>query len=227
MSEISSGRRLPAASDTPVRPETKSDLAYQQIRQRILEGELAPETSLDQEALAEWLGLSTTPVREALRRLQSERLVVSRAHRDTVVAPLSVESVEQVYAVRLALDPLAASLAAAHADDGERARILALSQDPPSDADPLSHVSFNRRLHRAIYAASGNTVLIEMLDSLWDLSDRYRRVISKDDAVIELAQDEHHAIVTAVVDGDPDRAADLMRDHLAASLQLIRSTVPD
>ncbi|HWG25566.1 GntR family transcriptional regulator [Actinospica sp.] len=225
MSEISRSR-FSAASATPIRPETKSDLAYQQIRQKILEGELAPETSLDQEALAEWLGLSTTPVREALRRLQSERLVVSRAHRDTVVAPLSVDSVEQVYAVRLALDPLAASMAAAHADDGERAGILALSQDRPAGTDALSHVSFNRRLHRAIYAASGNTVLIEILDSLWDLSDRYRMVISKDVAAVEMAQDEHHAIAAAVVDGDPERAADLMRDHLAASLDLIRSTVP-
>jgi DNA-binding GntR family transcriptional regulator len=226
MSEISRSRFSPAP-ERPIRPETKSDLAYQQIRQKILEGELAPETSLDQEALAEWLGLSTTPVREALRRLQSERLVVSRAHRDTVVAPLSADLVEQVYAVRLSLDPLAASLAAAHADDGERARILALSQDPPTDTDPLSRVSFNRRLHRAIYAASGNTVLIETLDSLWDLSDRYRRVISKDHAHIELARDEHQAIAAAVVDGDGDRAAELMREHLLASLRLIRSTVPD
>ena len=226
MSEIPRGR-FSAASGTPIRPETKSDLAYQQIRQKILDGELAPETSLDQEALAEWLGLSTTPVREALRRLQSERLVVSRAHRDTVVAPLSTDLVEQVYAVRLALDPLAASLAAVHADDGQRAGILALSQDPPTDADPLSRVSVNRRLHRAIYAASGNTVLIETLDSLWDLSDRYRRVISKDDAAIETAQDEHHGIAEAVVAGDADRAAELMREHLLASLQLIRSTVPD
>lgn len=226
MSEISR-RRFSPAPDAPIRPETKSDLAYQQIRQKILEGELAPETSLDQEALAEWLGLSTTPVREALRRLQSERLVVSRAHRDTVVAPLSADLVEQVYAVRLALDPLAASLAAVHADDRERAEILALSRNPPADADPVSHVSFNRRLHRAIYTASGNNVLIETLDSLWDLSDRYRRVISKDDEAIGMAQDEHHGIAEAVVEGDADRAAELMREHLLASLQLIRSTVPD
>jgi DNA-binding GntR family transcriptional regulator len=225
MSATFPGGPFATASKTTMRPLTKSDLAYQQIRQKILEGELAPETPLDQEALAQWLGLSTTPVREALRRLQAERLVVSRAHRDTVVAPLSPETVEQVYAVRLTLDPLAASLAAAHADDADRARILALSQDPPTGADPVTHVAFNRRLHRAIYSAGGNTVLIEILDSLWDLSDRYRMLISKDHTAVETAQDEHAAIVAAVVESDPDRAADLMRRHLTASLQLIRSAV--
>jgi DNA-binding GntR family transcriptional regulator len=225
MSDITVGWRFPGGGEMPIRPVTKTDLAYLHIRQKILEGELAPETSLDQEALAKWLGLSTTPVREALRRLESERLVVSRAHRDTVVAPLSLDTVEEVYAVRLSLDPLAVALAAARADDAERARILALSQEQPVLGDPVSHVSVNRRLHRAIYAASGNVVLIELLDSLWDLSDRYRVIISKDNTTLKMAQGEHSAIVSAVVDGDPDRAAELMRDHLAASLQLIRSAV--
>lgn len=219
--------RLLGSAETPIRAVTKSDLAYQQIRQKILEGALAPGMSLDQEALAGWLGLSTTPVREALRRLESERLVVSRAHRDTVVAPLSLETVEQVYAVRLSLDPLAVSLAAARADGAERARILALSQEKPVQDDPVANVALNRRLHRAIYAASGNVVLTEILDSLWDLSDRYRVIISKDHTAINVAQNEHAAIVSAVLEGDPDRAAELMRDHLAASLQQIRSTVTE
>lgn len=225
MSESVAGWRLPGSAQVPLRPVTKTDVAYLQIRQKIMEGDLPPEMSLDQEALAQSLGLSTTPVREALRRLESERLVVSRAHRDTVVAPLSLGIMEEVYAVRLSLDPLAVSLAAAHADDSERERIRTLSRQHPPEDDLVSSVYFNRHLHRSIYAASGNTTLAEILDSLWDLSDRYRLIISKSVAGIAMAGEEHSAIVSAVTGGSPDRAAKLMREHVAASLNQIRAAV--
>jgi DNA-binding GntR family transcriptional regulator len=227
MTELPAGWRFPGTAELPLRPVTKADLAYVQIRQKILGGELAPETSLDQEALADWLGLSTTPVREALRRLESERLVVSRAHRDTVVAPLSLDTVEEVYAVRLSLDPLAAARAATRAGTDEREQILGVSLENPVKDDPLSKVYFNRHLHRSIYAASGNTVLIDILDSLWDLTDRYRLIVSKDTTAIEAAHEEHAAIVSAVVEGQPDLAAELMREHLATSLQQIRAAVTE
>jgi DNA-binding GntR family transcriptional regulator len=223
MSESLAGWRLPESAQVPVRPVTKTDLAYLQIRQKILEGELPPEMSLDQEALAQSLGLSTTPVREALRRLESERLVVSRAHRDTIVAPLSLDTMEEVFAVRLSLDPLAASLAATHASDSERERIRVLSGQHPSEDDSVTSVYFNRHLHRSIYTASGNTTLVEMLDSLWDLSDRYRLIISKGVVGLAMAGEEHFAIVSAVTGGSPDRAAKLMREHVAASLNQIRA----
>jgi DNA-binding GntR family transcriptional regulator len=175
--------------------------AYLQIRQQILEGELAPGMSLDQEALAQSLRLSTTPVREALRRLESERLVVSRAHRDTAVAPLSLDTVEEVYAVRLSLDPLAASLAATHAGDAERESIRTLSRQHPPENDPASAVYYNRYLHR------------------------YKLIISRSVAGVTVAAQEHSPIVSAVLDGSPDRAAKLMRGHLAASLSQIRKAV--
>ncbi|HEY1704538.1 MAG TPA: GntR family transcriptional regulator [Trebonia sp.] len=223
MSESPGGWRLPASAQAPLRPVTKTDLAYRQIRQKILEGDLPPEMSLDQEALAQSLRLSTTPVREALRRLEAERLVVSRAHRETMIAPLSPDTAEEVFAVRLSLDPLAASLAAAQASDSQRERIRALSRQHPSEDDPVTSVYYNRHLHRSIYAASGNTTLTGMLDSLWDLSDRYRLIASRSVAAIAMPGDEHAAIVSAVTDGSPDRAAKLMREHVAASLGRIRA----
>ena len=227
MSGIPAVWRFPGTTQEPLQHVTKTDLAYPQIRQKILEGQLAPGTSLNQEALAADLGLSTTPVREALRRLEAERLVVSRAHRDMVVAPLSVTTVEDVYAVRLSLDPLAAALAAARAVAEEKEKILALSHESPVEDDPVSHVYLNRQLHRSIYAASGNSVLTECLDSLWDLSDRYRLITLKDNKMAKIAQEQHAAIVAAVVVGNPDRAAELMREHLAESLQRIRASVAD
>lgn len=223
MDSTASAQRFAGIADAPMRAVTKTDLAYLQVRQRILEGTLAPETALDHHELAESMGLSTTPVREALRRLESEHLVVNRAHRDTVVAPLSVAMVEDAYAVRGSLDPLAARLAAEQAPEPEREQILALANEKPASDDRKSWIYLNRRLHRSIYAASGNEILVGILDSVWDLTDRYRFRISGINTDLETVRQEHVAIAAAIADGNPDRTDALMRAHLAGSLQQIRS----
>jgi DNA-binding GntR family transcriptional regulator len=203
---------------------TKTELAYVRIRQQILEGELAPGQPLDQETLASGLGLSTTPVREALRRLESEHLVVNQAHRDPVVAPLSFRMVEEVYAVRLSLDPLAAASAASAATPEERDLMLALANEALERGAEVAALHLNRRLHRTIYAASGNSILVQLLDQLWDMSDRYRLITLKDNAVIESAKEEHAAIVRAVRDDEPELASRLMREHVADSLGRIKTS---
>ncbi|GAA5199950.1 GntR family transcriptional regulator [Rugosimonospora acidiphila] len=202
---------------------TKADLAYSRIRQQILSGELAPDADLDQEGLAADLGLSTTPVREALRRLESEGLVLIRAHRVATVSPLSYDAMVNVYELRLLLDPAAVAAAANQitADDGERLRTMAT--DHPRNPDPVAHLNWNRHLHRSIYAACGNPILINILDSLWDMSDRYRMIMVKDRAQSRSARQDHLAIVSAVADKHADRAARLMYEHVAESRARLRS----
>src|SRR5262245_61413048 len=92
--------------------ETKSDFAYSQVRRRILSGELEPGAVLQQRELASQIGISTTPLREALRRLMSEGLVELDAHRDARITPLRAEEARDLLEVRRSLDPLAAGLAA-------------------------------------------------------------------------------------------------------------------
>jgi DNA-binding GntR family transcriptional regulator len=200
---------------------TKVDVAYQLLRDEIFQGTLAPGTSLDQEAIATRLGLSTTPVREALRRLESEKLVISRSHRDTIVAPVSMGLLENTYAVRLSLDPVAVGLAAAHASD-EQLREMERLCVPPSYDDPVADLHHNRMMHRAIYAACGNSTLVEILDMLWDRSDRYRLIVLRTKSTAKSAHDEHEAIVRAVMARDEDRSAELMRQHIATSPGHIR-----
>src|SRR5579875_243592 len=99
---------------TPARPlvwRTKSEAAYHLVRERVMDGRLAPGTVLDQEALAREMGLSTTPVREALRRLEAEGLVSQRAHFAIRIPELSRREFSDVYAIRTLLDPEAARLA--------------------------------------------------------------------------------------------------------------------
>lgn len=200
---------------------TKVDVAYQLLRDEIFQGTLAPDTSLDQEAIATRLGLSTTPVREALRRLESEKLVISRSHRDTIVAPVSMGLLENTYAVRLSLDPLAAGLAAANASDEQLAEMERLCV-PPNYDDPVTDLHNNRTMHRAIYAACGNSILVEILDMLWDRSDRYRLIALRTKSTAKSAHDEHGAIVRAVLARDAGRSSALMRQHIASSSAHIR-----
>lgn len=207
--------------------QTKADVAYRQIRSEIVEGELEPGAQLDQEALAVRLGLSTTPVREALSRLESEELIINRPHRRTVVAPLSFTLLQQTYAVRLALDPLAAALAAEHATDEQRAAIRELVEMEPQSGGAVAYLHHNRLLHRSIYAASGNAVLVQTLDVLWDRSDRYRMATLRDALVIVLANDEHAAIAAAVIGREGQEASDLMAKHVLDSLERIQATELD
>lgn len=208
-------------------PLTKTELAYRHLRREIIEGVLSPDSVLDQEALAVRFGLSTTPVREALRMLESEHLVISRRHRNTVVTPLDYDLLEETYAVRLSLDPLAASMAAVKASEQDRQLMDRLADEEPADRSPVTYLTLNRALHRVVYSASGNSILTQMLDTLWDRSDRYRMVTLGHEEHIQIAAGEHRAIVDAVLAGDGARAATLMHDHLAESLQRIRTSVRD
>ena len=205
---------------------TKTDMAYWQVRQEILDGTLAPGTSLDQEALATRLGLSTTPVREALRRLESERLVIGRAHRDTFVAELSRELLADTYDVRLTLDPMAVSLATKAAKNAELQVIGDLARVQPSD-DPVEQLQQNRALHRAIYSACGNEVLIGVLDLLWDRSDRYRLITIKEERDPTYLRHEHVGIADAVTARNGRLAARLTKAHLMKSFQLIKHALEE
>src|SRR5258708_37249077 len=96
---------------------TKGQAVYNELRSRILSGDIIPGSVLNQETLAGQLGVSTTPLREALQRLEAERLVSLRAHREVTVAPLSVQELSEIFDVRLQLDPYARALATAHSTD--------------------------------------------------------------------------------------------------------------
>lgn len=198
---------------------TKSEAAYQEIRRRIMDGTLVPGSVLEQETLASTLSLSTTPVREALRRLESERLVTLQAHREVRVAPMTVAELQQIYVVRLELDPLAAGLAAEAATDEQLAAVSASFGQHPRD--PVERLIQNRQLHRGIYGACGNQVLIQILDSLWDRSDRYRMVLLKTDVKAASIESEHGAIVLAFARRNAEALRELMTVHLQASMQSI------
>jgi DNA-binding GntR family transcriptional regulator len=203
---------------------TKADHAYGEVRDRILSGALPSGAVLNQEALAAELDVSTTPLREAMRRLSSEGLVVLGAHRDARVAALSAAEARSLFEIRQQLDPLAVRLAAERRDEVDRARIreAATSLEPLDAGSGLAALEAHRAFHAALYRASHNDLLIGLLDGLWDKADRYRRAAleAREDSADDRARvrAEHRAVMAAVLDGDPDAAEEHMRRHVAHSL---------
>ncbi|XVS67339.1 GntR family transcriptional regulator [Actinosynnema sp. CA-299493] len=203
--------------------ETKSEYAYGYLRRQILGGELAPGAGINQFTLAKAIGISTTPLREALKRLKSEGLVELDAHRDARVTPLRAEEARDLVELRRALDPLAVALAAERRTAADIAAIReaaeglrALPGDPDHE-ELLAH----RRFHAALYRASHNVLLVETLDGLWDKADRYRRMaleVDRGDAARARKDHEHGALVDLVVAGDAEGASAVMREHVDTSL---------
>lgn len=194
---------------------TKAEAAYVQLRQQIMDGTLPPGATVDQGTLARSLSISTTPVREALRRLEAEHLVVVRPHYGPRVAPLPTSELHQLFAVRLELDPLAAGLAAAHASQVQRAHVREILNRPVTSA-PES-VARDRQFHGAVFNACGNPVLVQILDSLWHRCDRYRFLLVKTPSSDGHGPSEHQDILAALEAGDAMRLRTLMRTHVEHS----------
>jgi DNA-binding GntR family transcriptional regulator len=203
---------------------TKNDYAYVELRDRILTGALPAGAVLPQARLAQEIGVSTTPLREAVRRLAAEGLIHLEAHRDARVAEVTAAEARHLYEVRASVDPLAAALAAERrsTEDLQRIREAEAALRPLTGSADLDALIAHREFHRCIYRASGNPILIDILERLWDKADRYRMVglgARRDSAAdSRRVADEHRRIAAAVEDGDPDAAAEAMRVHIDRSL---------
>jgi len=167
-------------SVTPLVPlgySTKSELVYQHLREIIVNGKLAPGSHLYLNDLARSLGVSTNPVREALRRLESEGLIANRPHAGATVAELDVEKIEVHFLIRGALEGLAVRLAASHMTeeilerlgewDGRLARLAA-------SGDLTTWNEENIAFHRFLFGCSRAPDLVALIDLQRDRSPRYR-----------------------------------------------------
>ena len=202
---------------------TKSEFAYMRVRELILSGELEPGAVINQAILARRIGISTTPLREALKRLKQQGLVELDAHRDACVAPLDAEEARDLLEVRRSLDPLAASLAADRRTKQDIAEMRASLEglDALPSNPTFQQLVAHRRFHAAIYRASHNALLVETLDGLWDTADRYRRhglQVERSEEERAMKAREHSLLFEAIVEGDGATAAEVMRAHIETSL---------
>lgn len=203
---------------------TAAERVFDRLREEILTGRLAPGTQHSIYRLADELGVSRTPVREAVLRLADAGLVTVERNRGLRVRGVTVQDVLEVFELRLLLEVPATAFAARHADDAQRARIGACL-DAMADAarvdDEPAFDERDRALHAAMHAVSGNSRLGEEVLSLRASIQARGAVTLHRSRGAEEILEEHVPIVRAVLDGDAAGAATLMRDHLVHTAELL------
>jgi len=207
--------RLTAIDEEALRTRSRADFVYESLRDAIWDGRIAVGERVREEEIARNLGVSRTPVREALQRLHQRGLLVFGAARGLTVASLSQHQVLQLYAMREILEGSAARFAAQHASAPEIAVLWRLQKELcKPEHDTMALVTLNRRLHQAIYESAHNQYLIQTLsvlhDSLALLHSTTFRVPSR-----RLESDEEHRqIVEAIEQHSPERAEEAARQHI-------------
>src|SRR5215813_171110 len=199
-------RKLAAATSDALRNISRSEFVFAALRDAIWDGRFAPGERIPEEEIARSLGVSRTPVREALRRLQERGMLSIGAGRSLVVAELSRPQVLELYAMREILEGSAARFAAQHANETEIDVLHHLLGELEKRGDnPRMLVSLNRRFHRAICEAAHNRYLIATLDGMHDalalLHSNTFRIPSRRSET----DAEHRRIVAAIERRDPDK----------------------
>ncbi len=213
---------------TFTRPPTAQEAVLARLRQEIGTGRLAPGEQVRQDSLAERLGVSRVPLREALKILEGEGQVVYHPHRGYFVAQLSVEDLVEVYRIRALLEAEAIRVGAPRIADDDRAAIelARLACEEASAADDLAALAAaNRAFHFAIYATSGMPRLVRLIRLCWDATDVYRFVYYSDASHRRAVLVEHEAMAEAFVAGDAEQAIALLADHREHAVHAVTATL--
>ena len=193
---------------------TKAELVYENLRERILSGELVPGSELSISGVARELGVSEIPVREGVQRLELEGLLHLEAHKTPRVRVVSGHDIEELLAIRTELESLAIRHAAEHISQSQLEGVRAILDQMGAAERGLDTVEYgrlNRGFHLAIYEAQPFRRLATMIRQLWDSTDWCRRIFVADADYVLASSAEHEGIYDALVARDGDRAAELLR----------------
>lgn len=207
--------------------EPRAQDVARRLREAIYDGTLKGGAPVRQEAVARELGVSRIPVREALRQLETEGLVVIRPHSGARVATLDFAECEEIYKMRERLEPLALTESMGKLGDEqiETARRLAIELEG-LQGDPKAWLEGDRQLHLACYSGVDTPRLLRTIVGYWNTTQQYRRVLLTvfDDEDYVLQHSEHRLIVDALATGNARAGEDLMRAHIERSrLRLARN----
>ncbi len=208
-------------TDDELKRHGRSDVVAARIRAAIREGAIKPGDRLTETALAASMGVSRTPIREAIEKLCAEGLLTSTATRGLIVTELSRSQLIQIYSLRAVLEGMAASLAAKQASEAE---ILDLRDIHEANAQLLESpdrlAEANREFHRAIYAAAHNEYLIQAAGRLADTLSLLSGTTFQAPDRPQSAQAEHAGILEAIAGRDADLAEARARRHIEIAQQI-------
>jgi len=210
---------------------SRAEYVYQHMREALRDGRFQQGDRIREGEIAKSLGVSRTPVREALRRLQTRGLLDFGGGRGLGVVELSRTQVRELYAMRELLEGAAARLAAQHATPTEVTYMRHLLDESRSARDPQRLAMINLTFHRAIHVAAHNRYVVQSLNDLSEAMSLLRGTTYSMKGRPESADVEHRAILDAIEKGNPDAAETGMRAHIRKAqdlrMQMMQSTVGD
>lgn len=193
------------------------DVVFQTLRQAILKGELQPGERLMEIKLAETLGVSRTPIREAIRKLELEGLVVMIPRKGAAVANITEKDTKDVLEVRRTLEMFAVEVACDRITPEQISRLKDAAkafEASKGSADLIRIAETDMSFHEIIYEATQNDRLIQMLNNLRENMYRYRIEYLKDSNYYDSLVSEHKEILEAIETGDKEKARNCMRHHI-------------
>jgi DNA-binding GntR family transcriptional regulator len=196
-----------------------TDIVYEALHGAIQDGTYKPGQRIREIELGEWLQVSRTPVREALRRLQSEGIIESKAG-GLAVTSFDLRAVAELYEVRQTLEGSAAALAARNADSTELALLQSLvDAQRQSPNDPHAQARINKSFHAQLYQAAHNRFLLKSLQGLHHSLVLLGPTTLMTPERIAAAIQEHAEVVAAIIARDPVRAEEVTRKHIRAGYE--------
>lgn len=209
-----------------------ADRAYREIRSRIRSGLLPPGSRLVERTLCKELGMSRTPVREALRLLAAEGLMENRPNRGMVVSRLSEQELDEVFEVGVVLESFIASLATRKAGDGPVESLRELVREmrqvlQAAKPDRRRYVELDQQFHAAIAALAHNPRLSTMLKTVMDVRVLHQAFSYYSLEHLQRSLQQHETILLAIESGDDDWAASAMRTHILSGRAISHSDEAD
>ncbi|TPE64779.1 GntR family transcriptional regulator [Sandaracinobacter neustonicus] len=199
---------------------TLSDRVFEIVREQIVTGQLADNAPIRQDALAAELGISKIPLREALARLEQDGLIVSHANRGYFVQPLSAEQLDEIFELRLSIEPAAAAHAALAATDAERsAAIDAFERLDSAAGINLAEVAVrNREFHIALTNSPDRPLTMQLVQRLSIMAERYVVAHLEPAGRETRAHQEHRGLLDAFLARDAAKLQALLAQHIRSTL---------
>ena len=193
------------------------EIVYEQLKMQILTGTIVPGTRMMEVELADEMGVSRTPVREAIRKLEKEGLVTIEPRRGAYASSISVKDMVDTLEVREDLEGLAAAMAAERMTEEQTEELRRINQgytEAIKNSDTEKIISFDEKFHRHIVACSGNKTLIQISETVQELALRFRYLYYDDFSRYANMPVEHKQIIEAILSGNADAARETADNHV-------------
>ena len=216
-------RAVPALDDNSkmTLAPTLSGAVFDKIQRAVISGELVPGQRIDQNALARDFGVSLVPIREALRKLEAQGLVMIIPRRGAYVSPISRDEMEDLYAVRLVLEGMATRHSVPRLKAGDLEALEAAingMEVAMGEGDYHKLLELNRTFHSVIYRASGRQCLIDLISQLWEKSTRYRVAYIHLPDRARQAHEEHKEILRCLKGRSAAQSARAVRNNIRQTM---------